>query len=137
MALTLLDFPKDMKVYSLGGDLSENAIVMIIFDREVSRSKIFSFPWLSLLKIRTFQDYGQDINLSVPETFQATNEMKKAFTHSKVIDWEGNHFFTVADRLISRMIFEISAFTYRNSVTFNPNYSYVIDPESAMEYKIA
>lgn len=36
MALILQTFPKEMKCLSWKGDLSESALIMIIFDREVS-----------------------------------------------------------------------------------------------------
>ncbi|XP_021967622.1 uncharacterized protein LOC110862716 [Folsomia candida] len=112
MALVLNIFPKEMTCYTLGGDLSPNALILIIFDRE---------------------DYGQDINMSLSKEFQVTPEIKQAFTSTKVIQWKGCHMFVLTDRRISHMIFEISTVVFRNSVTFNPNYGYWKEPENITE----
>jgi hypothetical protein len=77
-----------MKGYSLHGDLSTNAIILIVAQRE---------------------DQGQDANISVPsdDRFHVSEEVKEAFTVTHAIDWDTEYKF-VSPIYSMKNIFTIS-----------------------------
>jgi hypothetical protein len=105
-------FPS-IKVYSLHGDLTPNAIILLVTLRE---------------------DYDQDIVISVPLDFIPTEEVKAAFAFTKAIDWDDSaYMFSAVDRLISPMILEISTTLKGNATVFNPNLYFVMEKGDALE----
>jgi len=99
MAKLSIPLHPTIKVFSLYGDLSTNAIILICSMRE---------------------DYGQVISISVPIEFIPCVEIKAAFASTKVIDWTDSYLFSPLDRLISPMITEISTVFKRNSTKCVP-----------------
>jgi hypothetical protein len=102
-----------MKVYSLHGDLSTNAIILIVAQRE---------------------DQGQDVNISVPsddDEFHVSDEVKEAFTVTQAIDWDAEYKFTAVEEVVSRIIVEISTSLKGNDTRLRPSWYFVMTGEEA------
>ncbi|CAL8074496.1 unnamed protein product [Orchesella dallaii] len=105
-------FRHDVQVYTLDGDLSENAITLLTTYRE---------------------DYGVDISISIPPEYIPDEYLKQALIETGTINWDDAFVFVSLPRPLSKMIFEISTVVKKNSTTVNPNYQYMLDTSEALQ----
>lgn len=81
----------------------------------------------------SLKDYKQDINISVPLDFVATEYLREALINTKIINWDDTYCFTSVDCIVSPLIFEISTKDKKNSVMYNPNYQFGFEVEEALQ----
>jgi GNAT superfamily N-acetyltransferase len=112
MAIQHPKYHPQVKFYTLDGDLTMNAWVIVTYDRE---------------------DYGKEANISAPLEFESEvlARVKDAFANSGLIDWRKPYSFPEIDRSVSPMLFEISVYIKGNVTEFTPCYLYYFDREEA------